>query len=161
MSTTAPRFAFIMDPLSTVIPSKDTSLDLMRAVQELGGVVDYVPAEGLSVHDGDLYFMATEVRIVDAPHPFHTLTSMKRNSSEYHAVLMRLDPPFDQRYLLITQLLDHSAAPVINSPSGLRDVGEKIWALAYPQYSPPTLVTQTKTDYLSFLDEHKRCVINQ
>ncbi len=71
------------------------------------------------------------------------------------AVLIRTDPPFDIDYLRVTQLLDllRPRPFLLNRPSGLRDANEKLAALAFPDLSPPTLVSSDPAEIASFRRE--------
>ncbi|MDA1353306.1 MAG: glutathione synthase [bacterium] len=152
-------FAFIMDPLSSVKPKKDTSFAFMTAAHNLGHEIHFVPVAGLAFDGTTVQFHATPVRITDdASFPFDVGETQWVSSHTYTAVFVRPDPPFDERYFLLTQLLDHVIVPVFNSPSGLRNVGEKLWALGLPG-TPITHITQDKARFLDVLSDLKRCVI--
>ncbi|WP_010597217.1 glutathione synthase [Rickettsiella massiliensis] len=67
-------------------------------------------------------------------------------------------PPIDAQYLYTTQLLDRAQASgvrVVNHPQSLRDFNEKLFALAFPQCCPPTLVTADLAAGRSFLEQHQ------
>jgi glutathione synthase len=70
-------------------------------------------------------------------------------------VLMRKDPPFDMEYVFATYLLERAqraGAWVINDPRSLRDANEKIFALEFPDCTPPTLITRRVSDIRAFQD---------
>src|SRR5258708_15206449 len=57
---------------------------------------------------------------------------------------MGRDRPADAAYLFATMLLslaDSRRTFVLNSPSGLREANEKLYALNFPGAIPPTIVT--------------------
>jgi glutathione synthase len=74
-------------------------------------------------------------------------------SGDFDLVLMRKDPPVDQRYLHALWMLDHCDAPVINEPEGLRSASEKLFALQFPDWIPPTIVTSRREELDSFCRE--------
>jgi glutathione synthase len=82
------------------------------------------------------------------------------SEDEVDIVFLRSDPPFDEQYLINTWLLDLLPAriPVINRPSGVRTVNEKIWTTQFTSIIPPTLVGRNRSDILDFLREHKNIV---
>jgi glutathione synthase len=71
------------------------------------------------------------------------------------AVFMRSDPPFDLDYFMATQLLERARGStlLINDPRGLREANEKVYALNFPEFSPPTIVTCDRQRIRDFVDE--------
>jgi glutathione synthase len=47
----------------------------------------------------------------------------------------------------------------VNKPASLRDINEKAYTSWFPQCTPPSLVTRSRTALLSFLEEHKKIVL--
>ena len=72
-------------------------------------------------------------------------------------IIVRKDPPFDRRYFYTTLLLDFlpESTRVSNSPQSLRDWNEKLSALDFPEYCPPTLVASQWTAIKAFAEEHE------
>jgi glutathione synthase len=66
--------------------------------------------------------------------------------------MIRKDPPFDTVYLHLTQQLDliKEHTLVVNDPAGLRAANEKLYALSFEQWMPPTLVTRDRAEILEF-----------
>ncbi len=148
------RYLFLMDPLETVNIKKDTSFAFMEAAHEKGNQVYYVPKGGISLIEGDVVFTAALVqpqRI--AEQPFLVGDTVRLTAAEVDAVFIRPDPPFDDEYLMNTWLLDHATKDtlVINSPSGVRTVNEKVWATRYVDLLPKTVITRQIQDYHDFL----------
>lgn len=65
--------------------------------------------------------------------------------NDLDCIVMRKDPPFDESYLTATWILScvSGDTQVINDPSGLRDLNEKLAIFAFPQFSPPTQIART------------------
>jgi glutathione synthase len=149
------RYLFLMDPLETVNIKKDTSFAFMEAAYERGDQVYYVPKGGISLVEGKIVFMATLVqpqRI--AAQPFVVGDTERLTAAEVDAVFIRPDPPFDDEYLMNTWLLDHATKDtlVINNPSGVRTVNEKVWATQFVDLLPKTVITRQMQDYHDFLN---------
>lgn len=145
-----------MDPLETVIFEKDTTLMIMLGAARRGHEVFYLPEEGISLREGKLFFHSTRVTPQPIPQkPFILKETLTLSQNDIHAVFIRLDPPFDQRYLENTWLLDHlpKRIPAINSPLGLRSVNEKIWAAQFKNIVPPTLIGAAQDDLLEFINQ--------
>lgn len=143
-----------MDPLHTVIMEKDTSFLLMLGARRRGHKVFFLPDGGITRWNGRLDFHVVEVIPQRAAaRPFIEKRALVLTQDNVHAVFIRSDPPFDEQYLLNTWLLDLLPAhiPVINRPSGIRTVNEKIWVTQFTQLVPPTLIARHRKDILAFL----------
>ncbi len=155
------NFVFLMDPLSTVIMEKDTSFILMLGSHRRGHKVYFLPDGGITRLNGQSQFHVTEVTPQQvAGKPFIENRSIVLKETDIHAVFVRSDPPFDAQYLLNTWLLDllPKNIPVINRPSGIRTVNEKIWVTQFTKIIPPTLVGRNRKDLLDFLNQQKNIV---
>jgi len=148
------NYIFLMDPLENVIANKDTSLALMVGAHRKGHAVYYLPDGGIDLLDGKLQFHVTKV----VPQYKNNLPFIKQESAvlaqdDVHVVFIRTDPPFGERYLNNTWLLDHlpKHIPVINSSTGIRTVNEKIWATQFTRIVPRTYIGRNKNEMLSFV----------
>jgi glutathione synthase len=153
---------FLMDPLETVQFEKDTTYDLMRAAHEGGHTMYYLPKNGISSQLGQLSFLVQEVTPLPHPNPgFETKPVITLSESDMDVLWIRTDPPFDERYLTHTWLLDTLATrkKVINHPNGIRTVNEKIWVTQFTDIIPPTLVSQSKAEIKAFIDEHETVIL--
>ncbi len=156
------NFVFVMDPLSTVVMEKDTSFILMLGAYRRGHAVYFVGDGGILLKDGGLQFHAVPVvPQLDPQKPFIEKKKELLTPQTIDCVFIRSDPPFDYQYLVNTWLLDRLPRhiPVINSPSGIRTVNEKIWATRFPEITPRTLIGQRREDLFSFLAEEKDIVV--
>ena len=156
------NFVFSMDPLSTVDIDKNTSFVFMLESQRRGHKVYFLPEGGISRHNGRLFFSVTEVvaqRV--AKKLFIEKRKITLTENKIDAVFIRTDPPFDQDYLYHTWLLDllPKRIAVINKPSGIRSVNEKLWATQFTSITPRTFVSRRKKDLLNFLNKEKSVVM--
>ncbi len=78
-----------------------------------------------------------------------------RALTSYGAILYRKDPPFTGEELHATLLLEHARghALLLNDPRGLREVNEKLFALRFTAYAPPTAVLRDPGMIRAFCDE--------
>ena len=82
--------------------------------------------------------------------------------TEFDAVIMRTDPPFDMQYLYSTQLLtlaEQQGAKVFNSGQAMRDFNEKLAILNFARFTAPTLVSTRAADVRAFLAEHGDIIV--
>lgn len=153
------RFVFLMDPLDGVLYHKDTSFIFMLGAADRGHETWFLAADGLSLGKDGPVLRATRVtpqRNPEAPFAIHETRDL--GNADVDAVFIRTDPPFDDRYLMHTWILDQLDAVVINSPSGVRSVNEKVWAVQFPHLQPPTLVTMREDLFRGFLAEQGRII---
>ena len=81
--------------------------------------------------------------------------------SDYDVVFLRRDPPFDTRFLASTFLLTpfENKVRFVNSPSGLRNISEKLSAFSFADYMPETLVSFDVDHLLSFARRFDKVVL--
>lgn len=81
--------------------------------------------------------------------------------SSLDVIFVRKDPPVDQNYISLIQTLCliPRKTLIINSPEGILKANEKLYALNFKKFLPPTLVTHNKKELLDFLREHNEVVI--
>jgi len=149
------RIAFLMDPIARVLVDKDTTFALMLEAQARGHEVYSLAPSDLYACDGTIYARVQRARVQREAPPAHaTLDAHERvDLRSLHALFIRTDPPFNDQYLYVTQLLErvrHDLV-VLNDPRGLRDANEKLYALHFPEVTPQTIVTSREDDIREFL----------
>jgi glutathione synthase len=146
---------FLMDPLERVLVHHDTTFALMLATQARGHRVLCFEQHQLSYAQGRAAAQTREVEVqpVQGAH-FRVLASRTLPLEEMDVVWLRKDPPVDAAFLHATQLVEAStSAPLfLNSPAGLRGASEHLWALRFPDLSPPTLVSADIAELRGFID---------
>ncbi len=158
---TRPLLAIQLDPPATLKPTTDTSLMLMAEAARRGYEVAYYLPQELSWRAGEILAPLTPITLDFSATPFFqsgepTLTPL----AEASVVLMRQDPPFDMGYITATHLLEQLPAttPVWNRPAGVRNAPEKLSALGFRQYLPPTLISRDLEVIHAFAEEHAAIV---
>lgn len=155
-------FVFLMDPLETVHPDKDTTFALMLGAHARGHKVYYLPKGGITRSTGRNFFHVTGVKPQRVPDKlFLRDEPVLLSEDDVDVCFIRTDPPFDADYLFHTWLLDLSREKVvtINDPSGIRMVNEKLWATQFVDIVPRTLVTRQKSEMRSFLAKEKDIIV--
>jgi len=157
------RVLFVMDPLESLKPHKDSTLAMIQGAQDLGFEVYFALQSDLWLSSGKP--MGRLARLtVDLKNPQNVAqlgTPAVRGLHEMDAILMRKDPPFDMEYIYTTYILDRAmalGALVVNNPQGLRDMNEKVYTAWFEQCCSPTLITRSMTDLHAFLKEHHKAV---
>jgi glutathione synthase len=152
------RFLFLMDPYAGLNLETETSLLLMDALLRLGHQVHWLEAEALYLlHDEPRGRVSSVIGV----EPFALDAASDRSLNDFDAVVVRLDPPFDARYLHVTYMLDFLADGVVqfNEASAIRNFNEKVLPLRWPQLAPPSVVTQSVDMLETFLARHGEIVV--
>jgi len=147
---------FLMDPLETVLVHHDTTFALMRSAQSRGHRLLSFGQDALFHEGGQVHARAREVEVFEEQgHHFRVTAEREVPLGVLDVLWMRKDPPVDVVFLHATQLVEATGgrAPVyVNSPSGLRNANEKLWALNFPELTPETLVSRDLAQLRAFID---------
>jgi glutathione synthase len=158
------KFLFILDPLAELKAYKDTSVAMMRAAQARGHQLWYCEQGDLQ-SKGKVSANAGRLSLADNDEDW--VRAHPRQSaplSDFDAVLMRKDPPFDMEYLTSVWLLsqaEREGARVFNSPAAVRDHNEKLGILEFPRFIAPTLATRDPAAVHEFIDEHRDVILKR
>ena len=158
---------FIADPLAGFKTYKDTTYAMMREAARRGHRLFHTLSAELSVQNGIVYAAAAPFEFLGAKDDhdhawFEAGSPVQTTLTEFGAVIMRTDPPFDMQYLYATQLLtlaESLGAKVFNSGQAMRDFNEKLAILNFPQFVSPTIVTTRAADVRAFLAEHGDIIV--
>jgi len=155
--------AVVMDPIESITPYKDTTLAMLLAAQARGWRNFVMHPNDLYVADHAVHARRREVRVFDNnDHWFDVLSADSVRLASHDIVLMRKDPPFDMNFIFTTYLLERAAFEgtlVSNRPASLRDINEKLATLAYPDLTPPTLVSSNIEHLREFLQQHNDVIV--
>ncbi len=156
------RHAFIMDPIESVKPWKDTTYYLMLAAADRGHEVYTLSQMDLSLRHDYLVGKTRQVEVTDDHNrPFAASPPKVVNMDTMDCVWVRTDPPLNRRYLYTTLLLDFLSERVcvINRPQAIRDWNEKLAALKFPELTPATLVSGSVSEIEDFMARHGRITV--
>ena len=81
---------------------------------------------------------------------------------DFQLVMFRQDPPVDLDYINATYIfdfVDRDKTYVMNEPRAIRDFNEKLHTVKFLDLMPENIVTASKADIISFLDEHEEIVL--
>ena len=157
------KLAVVMDPIERIKPEKDGTLDLLLSAQSFGYELTRFHSEQLRISDGKPLGIGRTISVVDDINSWFKYGSENEFClNDFDVILMRKDPPFDMEYIYSTYVLDlakMNGAKVINEPSAIRNLNEKVSITLFPNVTPPTLVSSSQQDLRSFLNEHKKIVV--
>ena len=163
MSQSRRVLGVVMDPIESLKPKKDSTLAMLLAAQRAGWTILYFRQQDLSVRDGAPHGHGSWLTVRDDPERWFELGQPWIGGLEQiDALLMRKDPPFDMEYIYTTYILElaeNRGVLVVNKPASLRDINEKAYTSWFPQCTPPSLVTRSRTALHEFLKEHGKIVL--
>jgi glutathione synthase len=163
MTEARPVLGVVMDPIETIKPKKDSTLAMLLAAQRAGWSLIYFRQQDLMLRDGAPLGVGRRVEVRDDPEAWFTLGDAWNDGLEkLDVLLMRKDPPFNMEYIYTTYILElaeNRGLLVVNKPASLRDINEKAYTAWFPQCTPPSLVTRSRSELLAFLEEHRRIVL--
>lgn len=142
---------FIIDPLPSLKAYKDSSVAMMRALTARGHRLSVAYQPGLHIDEGTVKAHAQAIELVEGGdlhgHDWWRdgAEPTDRALSDFDAVVMRKDPPFDMEYVYATHMLEYAEAQgarVFNSGAAIRNHPEKLAITEFPQFTAPTLVTR-------------------
>ena len=160
------RLLFIIDPIQTLNPKKDSTLALLRAAARRNDAL-YIAAQ----HDLRLVDNAVQVKSCPLEMADNGAEESRQKMSVgeadimpatfFHVVMMRKEPPVDENFITATHLLEKisPAVPVINAPQALRDMNEKLSIFNFPDLIPPTWVGSDWAAAAGFCRAHKQAVL--
>ena len=144
------RSLFVMDPIESLDLSGDSTFMLMLASSQRGWPVSWCHPQAMFGLGGRSFAKVNDVVTTRAG--FSPGSWREAALSEFDVVWMRKDPPFDMTYIFSTYLLDLCGPTtlVLNAPAGLRSRNEKLFAAAYADLTPPTLVSRDIAQIVAF-----------
>ena len=156
-------FLFIADPLESFKINKDSTLAMMRVAQQAGHRLWFCQARNILWRESRVVADCQSLLIKPSLSAWFDLGPTKaRDLSDFSAVMMRTDPPFDIEYLNTTWLLsaaERQGATVFNHPAAVRDHSEKLSITEFPDLIPPTIVTRELEAIEAFHQEYRDIVI--
>ena len=139
----------------------DTTILLASEAQKRGYKIYYFEPENLSFLNGKVSAFCKHIKINENKKKFYSLLrTVNFNLERSKVILIRNDPPFDNRYLYTTFLLNHISEKVkiINHPFAVRNISEKLFSINLMRYMPPTLISENLSEIKSFFKRHKAVV---
>ena len=150
--------AFIADPLDGFKTYKDSTYGMMEEAARRGHELFFLQQRDVVLNGTAVLGHAQRLTLREDATDWYRLDAPQvAPLSEFDAVLMRKDPPFDMEYLYSTyvlELAESQGARIFNRPQAIRDHNEKLATTKYPQYIVPTLVTREANLLRDFLTEH-------
>ena len=158
------RILVVCDPLAGFELAGDTTYALMLEATRRGHEIWTCQVGHLGLEHDDPIADAQITSVREAETPAHAFRVEERTAIPLEAtdmVWMRKDPPVDVEFLHATWILERARGKtlLVNDPRGIRELNEHLSALAFPDLTPPTIVTRSEARLRAFLHEQGGAIV--
>ena len=147
---------------ATLNPKTDTSIFLAKEVQEKNYKIFYYDPKDLSVVNSKVIASGFFVKFNYTKKKFFKIMKkQKLNLTKCKFILIRQNPPFNMEYISSTYILDtiKTKVKIINNPTSIRNISEKLYSVRYQKFMPSTLFSQNINQIEQFFKNHKKVII--
>ena len=147
---------------SKLNPVTDTSIFLANEIQSKNYRVFYYDPKDLSIIDSKVIASGFFVKFnYKNKKFFKILRYQKFDLRKCKFILIRQDPPFNLEYISTTYILDKlkKNVKIINDPTSIRNISEKLYSSKYLKFMPQTIFTQNIQEVKKFFTVHKKIIL--
>ena len=147
---------------SKLNPETDTSVFLAHEIQSKNYRIFYFDPKNLSVINSKVIASGFFVKFNYKDKKFfRILKKQKLDLTKCKYILIRQDPPFNLEYISATYILDtiKDKVKIVNNPTSIRNVSEKLYSVRYQKFMPSTIFTQNINEIKNFFKVHKKVII--
>ncbi len=146
--------------LSKLNPTTDTSIFLAKEAQKIGLKLFYYEPQNLSIVKNKVIAKGNFVKFTDNKKFYKILDNKLLDLSTVKYILIRQDPPFNLEYITTTYILDNlNKVKIINNPSAIRNISEKLYSTKFMKYLPRTIFSSDIKQIKKFLKLNKKIII--
>ncbi len=156
------KLLFILDPYASLTLAKDTSIAMMREAAARGYQLSVCQQQDIFLKNEVVHFRTQGFTFSNSDHWYQLSETTENRPTDFDAILMRKDPPFDNEYLYSTYLLElanQQGGNVLNNPIAVRSWNEKLSVTRFPQFCPEFLVTSQADLIIAFLNKQQDIVV--
>lgn len=157
------KFAFLTDPLSSFKTYKDSTFAMMTEAATRGHSLYAFEQTDMAFDGSRVVANVAAITLTgDAKDWYRAEPKQAMALTDFDAVVMRKDPPFDMEYIYATYLLERAqmdGARVFNRPEAIRNHNEKITITQFSQFTAPTLISNDEARLRAFHLEHKDVIL--
>jgi glutathione synthase len=146
---------------SKLNPKSDTSVFLANEIQSKYKIFYYDPKD-LSIINSKVIAKGFFVKFdYNQKKFFKIIKNQKLNLELCKFILIRQDPPFNLEYISTTYILDQikDKVKIINDPTSIRNVSEKLYSAKYQKFMPETIFSQNLDEIKSFFKRNKKVIV--
>jgi len=150
------------DHPSTLNPLTDTSIFLANEIQKKKYKIFYYEPKNLSIINSKVIASGFFIKFdYNKKKFFKILKKTKIDLTNCKFLLIRQDPPFNLEYISTSYILDtiRNKVKIINNPTSIRNISEKLFSSKYQRFMPPTIFTQNLDEIKKFIKTHKKIIL--
>ena len=147
---------------SKLNPFTDTSIFLAHEIQNKKYKIFYYDPKNLSIINSKVIAKGFFIKFNYTQKKFFKiLKKQKLDLSNCKYILIRQDPPFNLEYISATYILDtiKDKVKIINNPTSIRNISEKLYSAKYQKFMPSTIFTQNIDEIKNFFKTHKKVIL--
>ena len=146
---------------SKLNPKSDTSVFLANEIQSKYKIFYYDPKD-ISIINSKVIAKGFFIKFdYNQKKFFKIIKNQKLNLELCKYILVRQDPPFNLEYISTTYILDQikHKVKIINDPTSIRNVSEKLYSAKYQKFMPDTIFSQNLDEIKSFFKRNKKVIV--
>ena len=146
---------------SKLNPITDTSIFLANEIQNKKYKIFYYDPKNLSIINSKVVARGFFIKFnYKNKNFFKILKRQALDLTKCKFILIRQDPPFNLEYISTTYILDRikNKVKIVNNPSSIRNISEKLYSAKYQRFMPSTIFTQDLSEIKSFIKKHKKII---
>ena len=150
------------DHPSKLNPVTDTSIFLANEIQSKRYKIFYYEPKDLSVINSKVVAKGFFIKFdYNKKKKFEILKKHNLDLTKCKFILIRQDPPFNLEYISTTYILDiiKKKVKIINDPTSIRNISEKLYSAKYKKFMPDTIFTQNIVEIKKFFKSHKKVIL--
>ena len=147
---------------SKLNPVTDTSVFLAHEIQNKKYKIFYYDPKNLSVINSKVIAKGFFIEFnYNKKKFFKILKKQSLDLTLCKYILIRQDPPFNLEYISATYILDtiKDRVKIINNPTSIRNISEKLYSVKYQKFMPSTIFTQNIEEIKKFFKKHKKVIL--
>ena len=147
---------------SKLNPVTDTSVFLAHEIQNKNYKIFYYDPKDLSIINSKVIAAGCFIEFnYKNKKFFKILKKQKLDLTKCKFILIRQDPPFNLEYISATYILDSikDKVQILNNPTSIRNVSEKLYSVKFQKYMPNTIFTQNIDEIKNFFKKHKKVIL--
>ena len=147
---------------SKLNPVSDTSIFLGNEIQNKNYKIFYYEPKDLSIIKSKVIAKGFFIKFTYAQKKFFKiLKKCSLDLTKCKFILIRQDPPFNLEYISTTYILDtiRNKVKILNNPTSIRNVSEKLYSAKYQKYMPSTIFTKNIDEIKKFFKKNSSVIL--
>ena len=147
---------------SKLNPVSDTSIFLGNEIQNKNYKIFYYEPKDLSIIKSKVIAKGFYIKFNYTQKKFFKiLKKCSLDLTKCKFILIRQDPPFNLEYISTTYILDtiRNKVKILNNPTSIRNVSEKLYSAKYQKYMPSTIFTKNIDEIKKFFKKNSSVIL--